>query len=98
MLVALILAAISVEDDVIAADYALSRTYLLAEPTAAIRQVRASTGLGQRLDLELMGSPPEIILTALAEVRGQGGSVAGYLLRHGLTEAELDTLGAALIE
>ncbi len=98
MLVALILAAIGVEDDVIAADYALSRTYLLAEPTAAIRQVRASTGLGQRLDLELMGSPPEIILTALAEVRGQAGSVTGYLLRHGLTEAELDTLRAALIE
>ena len=62
MLVALILAAIGVEDDVIAADYALSRTYLLAEPTAAVRQVRASTGLGQRLDLQLMGSPPEIIL------------------------------------
>ena len=72
LLVALILAAIGVEDDVIAADYALSRTYLLAEPTAAVRQVRASTGLGQRLDLELMGSPPEIILTALAAVREPG--------------------------
>ena len=98
LLVALILAAIGVEDDVIAADYALSRTYLLAEPTAAIRQVRASTGLGQRLDLELMGSPPEIILGALAHVRGRAGSVTGYLLGRGLTAAELDALRAALIE
>ena len=98
LLVALILAEIGVEDDVIAADYALSRTYLLAEPTAAIRQVRASTGLGQRLDLELIGSPPEIIVGALAHVRSRAGSVTGYLLSHGLTAAELDALRAALIE
>jgi protein-tyrosine phosphatase len=98
LLVALILAAMGVEDDVIAADYALSRTYLLAEATAALRQVRASTGLGQRLDLELMGSPPEIILSALAHVRGRAGSVTGYLLGQGLTAAELDALHAALIE
>jgi protein-tyrosine phosphatase len=98
LLVALILAALGVGDDVIAADYALSRTYLLAEPTAAVRQVRASTGLGKRLDLQLMGSPPEIILAALARVRDRGGSVTGYLLSHGLTAAELGTLRAALIE
>ncbi len=98
LLVALILAAIGVEDHVIAADYALSRTYLLAEPTAAVRQVRDSTGLGQRLDLELMGSPPEIILTALAAVRSRAGSVPEYLLDHGITAAELGTLRTALVE
>ena len=54
LLAALILAAIGVDDDVMRADYALSRTYLLAERAAAVRQVRASTGLGQRLDLQLM--------------------------------------------
>ena len=98
LLAALILAAIGVDDDVIAADYALSRTYLLAEPAAAVRQVRASTGLGQRLNLQLMGSPPEVIVGALARVRGNAGSVAGYLLRHGLTTTDLDALQAALIE
>ncbi|MGD0376491.1 MAG: tyrosine-protein phosphatase [Streptosporangiaceae bacterium] len=98
LLVALILAAIGVDDDVIAADYALSGSYLLAEPTAAMRQVRASTGLGLRLDLNLMGSPPEIIIGALARVRGHAGSVAGYLLRHGLTAADLDMLQASLVE
>jgi protein-tyrosine phosphatase len=98
LLAALILAAIGVGDDVIATDYALSRAYLLAAPTAADRQVRGSTGVGQRLDLQLMGSPPEIILGALARVRGQAGSVTGYLLRHGLAAADVDALRAALIE
>jgi protein-tyrosine phosphatase len=98
MLAALILAAVGVDDDDIAADYALSRTYLLAEPTSALRQVAASTGLGSRLNLQLMGSPPEVILDALAHVRGQDGSVTGYLLRHGLAQADLEHLRAALIE
>jgi protein-tyrosine phosphatase len=98
MLAALILAAIGVDDDVIAADYALSRTYLLAEPTSAVQQVAASTGLGHRLNLQLMGSPPEVILDALAHVRRRGGSVTDYLLSHGLTEADLRTLQTALIQ
>lgn len=98
LLAALILAELGVDDDVIAADYALSRTYLLAEPTGAIRQVRASTGLGQRLNLQLMESPPELIRSALAQVRNLAGSVTGYLLRYGLTAADLASLRAVLIE
>lgn len=98
LLAALILAAVGVDDDIIAADYALSRTYLLAEPTGALRQIRASTGLGTRLDLQLMGSPPEIILDALARVRSRAGSVTGYLISHGLGAADLTVLRAALIE
>ncbi len=98
MLVALVLAVIGVDDDVIAADYALSRTYLLAEEAATVRQVRESTGLGLRLNLQLMGSPPEIILDALAHVRSLAGSVTGYLLSHGLTESQLATLQTALVE
>jgi protein-tyrosine phosphatase len=98
MLAALILAAIGVGDEAIAADYALSRTYLLAEPDAAIAQVAASTGLGSRLNLQLMGSPPEIILTALEHVRRRSGSVPRYLLSHGLTESGLQALRSALID
>lgn len=98
MLAALILAALGVGDEDIAADYALSRSYLLAEPDAAIRQVAASTGLGQRLNLSLMGSPPEVILDALAHVRSRSGSVTGYLLGHGLSQANLEDLRTALVE
>jgi protein-tyrosine phosphatase len=98
LLAALILAELGVGDDVIAADYALSRTYLPAGPTGAIRQVRASTGLGRRLNLQLMESPPELIRSSLAQVRNLAGSVTGYLLRHGLTAGDLASLRAALIE
>jgi protein-tyrosine phosphatase len=98
LLAALILAEIGVDDEIIAADYALSRIYLPAEPVGVIRHVRASTGLGQRLNIQLTGSPPELILSALAQVRSLAGSVTGYLLRHGLTAADLESLRAALIE
>ena len=38
-----------------------------------------------------------MITTALARVRGQAGSAAGYLMRHGLTRADLDRLRRALV-
>jgi protein-tyrosine phosphatase len=98
MLAALIMAALGVDDEDIAFDYALSRTYLLAEPAAAVRQVAASTGLGHRLNLSLMGSPPEVILDALAHVRSRAGSVTGYLLSHGLSQSDLGNLHSALVE
>jgi protein-tyrosine phosphatase len=42
-------------------------------------------------------SRPELILDVLARVRAQAGTVVGYLVRHGLTEAALDTLRRALV-
>jgi protein-tyrosine phosphatase len=46
IVVALVLAALGVPDEVIAADYALSARYLDPERTPAIRQLQDSTGLG----------------------------------------------------
>jgi protein-tyrosine phosphatase len=48
IVVALVLAALGVPDEVIAADYALSARYLDPERTPAIRQLQDSTGLGDR--------------------------------------------------
>jgi protein-tyrosine phosphatase len=98
MLSALILAVLGVSDEDIAADYTLTQTYLLAEPDRAVRQVAASTGLGHRLTLSLMGAPPEAILGALALVRRRSGTVTSYLLSHGLTQPDLDRLRTTLIE
>lgn len=97
-LTALVLAAIGVPDEVVAADYALSHTYLLAEPGEALRRVRDSTGLGQRLNLQLMGSPPEVILELLGYVRDRAGSVPGYLRAHGVTGQDLAQLHQGLVE
>jgi protein-tyrosine phosphatase len=94
---ALVLAVLGVPDEVIAADYALSSRYLDPDSTAAIGQLQASTGLGDSLTRPLLISPPALILEVLSWVRAASGSVEGYLLGHGVRQAELDQLRAALI-
>ena len=94
---ALVLAVLGVPDEVIAADYALSSRYLDPDNTPAIGQLQASTGLGESLTQSLLISPPALILDVLSWVRAAGGSVEGYLLDHGVTQAELDRLRAVLI-
>ena len=97
IVIALVLAVLGVPDEVIAADYALSSQYLDPDRTPAIGQLQASTGLGDSLTRPLLISPPELILDVLSWVRAAGGSVEGYLLDHGLTQAELDQLRSGLI-
>lgn len=97
IVVALVLAALGVPDEVIAADYALSARYLDPERTPAIRQLQDSTGLGDALRLRLLASPPDLILSALDRARTMSGSAGGYLLDHGLSSAELARLRSALL-
>lgn len=97
IVVALILAVLGVPDEVIAADYELSAGYLDSESTPAIAQLQASTGLGAELTQPLLSSPAPLMLDVLAWARESGGSVQGYLLDRGLTEADLDRLRAALL-
>jgi protein-tyrosine phosphatase len=97
IVVALILAVLGVPDEVIAADYALSASYLDSERTPAIGQLQASTGLGEQLTRPLLSSPPELMLQVLARARAAGGTVDGYLLGHGVRSAELEQLRAALL-
>jgi protein-tyrosine phosphatase len=95
--IAFALAAIGVPDEFIAADYALSSMYLIAEQTAVIGQLSADTGLGEQFTEALLASPPELILRVLDRAREEAGSIAGYLARHGLSEEELAALKAALV-
>jgi protein-tyrosine phosphatase len=97
IVVALVLALLGVPDEVIAADYALSATYLDAERTPAIGQLQASTGLGDELTKLLLSSPPELILAALARVRAVSGSVESYLRERGLSTMDVSRLREALL-
>jgi protein-tyrosine phosphatase len=97
IVIALVLAVLGVPDEVIAADYALSARYLDPDSTQAIGQLQASTGLGDSLTRPLLISPPALVLEVLSWVRAAGGSVDGYLLDHGLSQAELDQLRSGLI-
>ncbi len=96
IVIALILAVLGVPDEVIAADYGLSGGYLDLANTPAIGQVKASSGLGEKLTNELLASPPPLIAGVLAQVRATWGSVDDYLLSYGLTVADLANLRAAL--
>jgi protein-tyrosine phosphatase len=97
VVIALMLAALGVPDEVIAADYALTAIYLDPDRTPAIGQLQASTGLGDDLTRQLLTSPPELIVDTLASVRAASGSVEGYLLEHGLRPDDLARLRAALV-
>jgi protein-tyrosine phosphatase len=97
IVIALVLAALGVPDEVIAADYALSARYLDPDSTPAIGQLQASTGLGDSLTRPLLTSPPALILEVLGWVREASGSVDGYLAGHGVSLAELDQLRSALV-
>jgi protein-tyrosine phosphatase len=96
IVIAMVLAVLGVPDYVIAADYALSGGYLDPGRTAAIGQLQAGTGLGDQLTGELLTSPPGLIRDVLDAARAMHGSVAGYLLAHGLRPADLAALRAAL--
>jgi protein-tyrosine phosphatase len=97
LVAALVLEVVGVPDEVIAADYAMSASYLDPGAARAIRRIRAVSGVGRWLDLGALGASPQVIVAALARVRAQAGSVAGYLMRHGLTRSELDRLRTALV-
>jgi protein-tyrosine phosphatase len=98
IVIGLVLAVLGVPDEVIAADYALSSSYLNPRQTAAIGQVQASSRLGDRLTTDLLASPPGLILGVLAWARAAGGTVDGYLAAHGISRAELDALRATLTQ
>jgi protein-tyrosine phosphatase len=96
IVIAMVLAVLGVPDQVIAADYALSASYLDRRTTAAIGQLRVSTGLGEDLHEGLILSPPQLIMNVLRTARDTHGSAGGYLVAHGLSEADLDALRATL--
>lgn len=97
IVVAFTLAAVGVPDEVIAADYALSSMFLVAEETAVIGQISAASGLDEQLMRTLLASPPELMTRTLARARAQAGSIAGYLTSNGLTDADLVALRTALV-
>jgi protein-tyrosine phosphatase len=97
IVVAFALAAVGVPDQIIAADYALSGTYVDPQHTPTIGRVQASTGLGDRLTVALLASPPELMARVLARARQRCGSIADYLTAHGVPGAELTALRSALV-
>lgn len=95
IVIALVLAALGVPDEVIGADYSLSWVYLDPDSTALIGRLKTDPA---DVTAELLSSPAGLILNALARARAAGGgSVDGYLTAHGVGAPELAALRSALV-
>jgi len=93
LVAAVLLAAVGVADEAIAADYALSAPCLA--PYLAFRR---SLGVAPASEpANGMTSPPETMLALLDELRRTHGGAAGYLRAGGLADDELETLQERLL-
>jgi protein-tyrosine phosphatase len=93
--VALVLSAVGVTDQAIAADYALSAACLA--PLRAYRRTLDPPPNSEPHDRSY-SAPPESLLALLGELRDAHGGAAGYLRAGGLTEPELAALRSRLVE
>lgn len=97
VVIALALSVAGVEHRVIAEDYALTSEFLGEEYLADIHLRMAAIGLPQPRDT-VVACPPELILDTLSRITEKHGTVADFLIAHGATQDELDTLRNALVE
>jgi len=96
IVVALLLDLVGVDRGLIAADYAVSHGRLRA--SFAEELARLAPGVRRDRVEVLQSSPPETMLATLDHLHERYGGAAGYLRRHGLTEAHLDALVTRLVE
>ncbi|WP_037053289.1 tyrosine-protein phosphatase [Pseudonocardia halophobica] len=95
--VAVLLDALGVEHEDIAADYARGA----ADAAEAMARLRTMASYGDAVDVyppEALTAEPGTILRFLAAVDDRHGGSRAFLLDHGLTPAMLDELDALLVE
>lgn len=98
VLAALVLAALGVPDDVIAADYARSAAAIEELVAWLVATGRDGAEEMPRQPKALLACPPEAMHAFLAGVRSRFGSPTGYLRTVGVTEEVLAGLREALLE
>jgi protein-tyrosine phosphatase len=98
LVVALTLAALGVADEDIVADYTRSEQNMSGRFRATIEARAQAAGISEQELAAKVGAPAPLMRMVLAWLRREHGGAAGYLRHHGMTDAELDGLRAALIE
>ncbi|MFD5215836.1 tyrosine-protein phosphatase [Microbacterium sp. NPDC058345] len=97
--VALALSAVGADRDAVVEDYALTAAQMPVERTRAIVEYFRTHMPDARHAIQLATeSPAPVMAKLLAGIDQRHGSVAGYLRAMGMTDAELEALGAALVD
>lgn len=97
IVIALVLSALGVDDDTVAADFAVTELNLGDEFRRGFLERAAGQGIDPAVLASVLGSDPSLAHQVLAQVRASDGSAAAYLVRHGLSPAELAALEEALL-
>jgi protein-tyrosine phosphatase len=97
LVVGLLLSALGVPTDAVAADYALSERYFVGEARERALARAAAAGMGAQRFAVISHSPPELMFDVLGRVQRSHGSAEAYLLAHGLSAEALDRLRADLV-
>lgn len=97
--VALMLAAVGVDRDAVVADYARTEALLPPERNRrVVAHLRALHPEARHLEDLATRAPAPVLRALLDDLDERFGSVAGYLLAHGVTDDELAALRGALID
>ncbi|KQY58194.1 hypothetical protein ASD11_00550 [Aeromicrobium sp. Root495] len=96
LVVALVLSALGVSDELVAADYAVTQDLLTPEFFATI-DLSTHVPDGQADVTALHGADASAMLASLAAVRDMAGSAREYLLRHGVGAEDLARLERQLV-
>jgi protein-tyrosine phosphatase len=94
---ALLLGALGVDDDVIAADYAITAEHMDELLLRHRARAEVSSEMAE-VSESLFAAEASVMRAVLADIRATYGSAAEYLLAHGLEPAAIDALRASLLE
>jgi protein-tyrosine phosphatase len=98
VIIALVLSVVGVPDEVIALDFAATGLFLSDEQRQLMIAMIAGYGMEESQAAQLMSSDPVLITEVLASVRRDHGSVASYLVAHGVSAEEIEALRRELLE
>jgi protein-tyrosine phosphatase len=94
----LVLSAIGVSDEDVAAEYALTGDVLKGRFQRVLEARAKAAGLSEQALAVKLGAPADLMMTVLAGLRARHGGTAAYLRDHGLGAEDLAALRGALVE
>jgi len=98
VVVALVLSLVGVDDETVAADYALSATAMGTLRERARTAVPDFASRPAELTDEVFSARPETVLSLLDALRAEHGSIEDYVVSIGVQPAAIETMRAALVE